>query len=493
MIKPDFSRKSLIGLIAGIIIIYLILLIPGPGIPVPELGRKEPFLWNQDSFWTELQNRFEEGRRNDLAGLDSEIEKGFEYIRDLLSRLASENVGPDSPILNDLEERMFYVAADLAACPDRLPVYIRLFGRMRYLIKEQSGHWDMNSSIVRNRIYRLIYGGRAAIEEIMLQADREIVPDLINGDDEESSTPSSEILGVKIHSGDILVSRGGAPTSALIARGNDYPGNFSHVALVYINDQTGQVSIVEAHIELGVTISSIDKYLKDTKLRVMVLRLRSDHPALADNPMLPHEAARQAFERANSEHIPYDFDMNFNDNTGLFCSEVASSPYHNLGVDLWMGISNISSIGVRSWLSAFGVKYFETQEPSDLEYDPQLTVVAEWRDPETLYKDHLDNAVIDVMLEGAEKGDQLEYDWYKLPIARILKVYSVILNVFGAVGPIPEGMPAAAALRNDRFSTKHESIKGELLCLAGEFEKNHGYKPPYWELVKLTRLAASGK
>ena len=37
-----------------------------------------------------------------------------------------------------------------------------------------------------------------------------------------------------------------------------------------------------------------------------------------------------------------------------------------------MGISRISSPGVARWLAAFGVRRFETQEPSDLEYDPQL-------------------------------------------------------------------------------------------------------------------------
>ena len=45
-----------------------------------------------------------------------------------------------------------------------------------------------------------------------------------------------------------------------------------------------------------------------------------------------------------------------------------------------------------------------TLEPSDLEYDPQLTVVAEWHDPGTLFKDHLDNAVTDVLLEDANSG-----------------------------------------------------------------------------------------
>ncbi|MCP5049548.1 MAG: hypothetical protein GY940_20430, partial [bacterium] len=132
-------------------------------------------------------------------------------------------------------------------------------------------------------------------------------------------------------------------------------------------------------------------------------------------------------------------------------------------------------------------KYFETQEPSDLEYDPQLSVVAEWRDRETLYKDHLDNAVIDIMLEGAEKGDKLTYNWYLLGVGRLLKAYSVVLNLMGGVGPVPEGMSAAAALKNIHFRKKHDNFKEQLVAKAREFKEKNGYTPPYWELLKLTR------
>jgi hypothetical protein len=205
--------------------------------------------------------------------------------------------------------------------------------------------------------------------------------------------------------------------------------------------------------------------------------------------MLPHEAATIAFRRAQSEHIPYDFEMDLKDNSKLFCSEVASDPYSQLGIKLWMGISRISSPGVRSWLSDFGIRNFETQEPSDLEYDPQLTVVAEWRDPETLYKDHLDNAVIDVMLEGAEAGERLNYDWYKLPVGRLAKGYSWLKNLLGSVGPIPEGMNATAALKNDHFSRHHTSIKILVMLKAENYREIRGYNPPYWELINLARQA----
>jgi hypothetical protein len=158
-------------------------------------------------------------------------------------------------------------------------------------------------------------------------------------------------------------------------------------------------------------------------------------------------------------------------------------------VQLWMGLSHISSAGLRSWLGAFGVRHFETQEPSDLEYDPQLRVVAEWRDPATLRKDHFDNAVTEVMLEGAEAGERLTYDWYLHPVARVLKAYSSILNLVGREGPVPEGMPAAAALRNKFYSGRHDAIKRELTKLSGVFEREKGYAPPFWDLVQLARIA----
>jgi hypothetical protein len=323
----------------------------------------------------------------------------------------------------------------------------------------------------------------------MLQSPKDAFPVLVKKSDAPSQTPAADVRNVKIHSGDILVSRGGAPTSALIARGNDYPGNFSHIAFVYVDPGTHEAKIVESHIEIGVVVSTVEEYLKDKKLRVMLLRPRADLPQIMKDPMLPHKAAEFAYKRANEEHIPYDFAMDYKDHSKLFCSEVASAAYEQFGVHLWAGISRISSPGLRRWLSSFGVRHFETQEPSDLEYDPQLTVVAEWRDQATLKKDHYDNAVTEVMLEGAEKGDELSYQWYLLPLARTVKGYSVIMNLFGRTGPVPEGMSATAALRTQYYDKRHGAIKERLSLKADQFKADHGYAPPYWQLVKLARKA----
>jgi hypothetical protein len=388
---------------------------------------------------------------------------------------------------------MFEIAPKVAGCKTNTTEYIQLGTDLRKVVKDQSANWDMNSDAARITLYRLLYGGRTAIEEIMMQVPAGSLPGLIRGTDEPSQTPSAEIQNVRLHSGDILVSRGGAPTSALISRGNDYPGNFSHIAFVYVDPQSHEAKIVESHIEVGVVASTVEEYFKDKKLRVMLLRPRANLPQIIKDPMLPHKAAEFSYKRVSEGHIPYDFEMNYKDHAKLFCSEVASEGYERYGVTLWSGISYISSPGLRKWLAAFGVRHFETQEPSDLEYDPQLVVVAEWRNPETLRKDRMDNAVTEVMLEGAEKGDELSYKWYLLPIARLVKAYSVVLNVFGKAGPVPEGMSATAALRTQDYTDKHNTINERLAAKAEQYKKEHGYEAPYWALVSLAREVKKGR
>jgi hypothetical protein len=480
-----YPRKSI--LVLSVVLLYLLLLIPLKNdLSVPEVT-DTPFTWKQDSVWKSLELKFISAKVEGCDKIKFIVDPLIKDSELLLKEISADTLEPSDEKFITLENNIFFIAPLIPICTQYLRDYINFYSNLRNVVKEQTRNWDMNSTDAKNTLYRLLYGNRIAIEEIMLQLPDNQVATLIKGVNESSLTPSAEILGVKVHSGDILVSRGGAPTSALIARGNDYPGNFSHIALVHIDEKTKLISIIESHIERGVTVSSLDEYLNDKKLRIMVLRLRAD--LISDNPMLPHLAAEYSLSEAKRKHIPYDFEMNIAESEKQFCSEVASSAYKKFGITLWTGLSTISSRGTRNWLSAFGVKYFETQEPSDLEYDPQVSVVAEWRDPETLYKDHLDNAVTDVMLEEADSGKALSFDWYLLPIGRMMKFYSVILNMFGKEGPIPEGMSAEAALKNVDYSDTHDQIKSKLIFLAEQFKIHKRYTPPYWELVDLARHA----
>jgi hypothetical protein len=488
--RTRIVRRVAIGA-AALALAYLLLLLPEPPPSLAAAGRGEaarPFAWQQDAYWERLEAGFARARAAGCDAIRGDARARLDALADTVDRLGHGTHAPGAPILAEAEARVFDAALAVAACPALLPETVQLTSRLRDAVKRQSERWDPRDRRGREALYRVLQGSRAAIEEAILQAPPDAAPpDLTPGADEPSATPSVLLHGVRIHSGDVLLSRGGAATSALIARGNDFPGSFSHVALVHVEAGTGRVRIVEAHIERGVAIATPEEYLRDRKLRVLVLRPRADLPAVAADPLLPHAAATAALARAEAGRIAYDFAMDAQDPTRLFCSEVAGQAYRKLGVELWPAASHISSPGVRAWLAALGVRHFETLEPADLEYDPQLRVVAEWRDVDALRKEHHDNAVTDAMLAAAEAGAPLRHDPLKLPLARLAKAWSVGLNAAGKVGPVPQGMSATTALRSQWYTAEHARLRARVDARAAEHLAARGYPPPYWRLVQLAR------
>ncbi len=388
--------KRILYFIAALAILYVLLLIPDSQENnfKADTGKK-PFAWNRDAQWLQMEELFKQAKQMDTAKLDSLINACRAVAENEFTLLQNKKTPAQDSTWTRTENNFFILASLVAVKQNYIPWLTGYYTRLRNLIKQQSQQWDMNETASRNTVYTLLYGLRAAVEEVLLQTDNLKFPAAMLVNNERSATPAASIFGIEVHSGDLLVSRGGAEVSALISRGNDYPGNFSHIALIYVDERTKEPFLIEAHIEKGVAIASVAQYENDKKLRFMVMRPRADLPVMIADSMLPQKAAKYMFEEAGKKHFPYDFKMNFNDTTEMFCSEVASYAYRKNGLQVWKYPSTISSAGVVNWLHDFGVENFVTQMPSDLEYDPQLSVVAEWRDRETLFKDHIDNAAMD--------------------------------------------------------------------------------------------------
>lgn len=480
-------RRSLFILVR---ILFLSCFVSACDPELPSMPASTPFTWSQDTRWETYEVAFREAREAGCDSVSPELDSLLAEIERIVHVLNTEGVSPDSPELLRLEESVFAAAPRAAVCRTRLPDFQKAFAAVRDAVKHASRGWNMGERGHRERLYRLIYGGRAAVEEAMLQGPLTDADSILAGNaDARPWLPSTTIQGVTLQSGDLLLSRGGAASSALIARGNDFPGNFSHVALARVDGGTGEPTVVEAHIEMGVKPATAEAYLADHKLRILVLRPRQDLPAIAADPQLPDRAAGLALDEALRRHIPYDFALDFRDPDRMFCSEVGYWAYREQGIELWMGMSTLSSPGLVRWLHYVGVRHFETHEPSDLEYDPQLEVVAEWIDPETLWKDHVDNAVMDVMLEGADAGDELSYSVWMTPAAVVMKAWSWTKNRFGGVGSVPEGMGPLTALRIRDLTAHHESLVRATLLRADAYREANGYRPPYWDLVVLAREA----
>ncbi len=478
------KRRTLqrVGL-AALCIIGLLWLPPCPH-DEPPARTDDSFAWNAAPQFEQLAARFD---ANEACPADVQTRAAaLEADADALGRAATP---PDDARWDAVLQGLFELTADMGRCADAGPRFLAVRNALWRNAKAASVSWPSDAS-GRQTLYRLLYGSRAASEALLLQLPAEEAPTLNRVDTVPSQTPSVDYEGVRIHSGDLLVSRGGAPTSAFIARGNDYPGNFSHVAVVHV-DESGEAKLIEAHIEKGIAIATPEAYFRDKKLRVLVLRMRPEHPVMIADPMMPHRAAQAALAEANARHVPYDFEMDFADPQEQFCSEVASTHYAEQGVTLWKTLSSFSSRGLANWMAAFGVTHFETHSPSDLEYDPALSVVAEWHSRDTLLDDHLDNAVIDQMLEEAQEGAPLDYSYAKLPLARLAKAYSFVLNQLGEVGPVPEGMSPVVALRATWLAEQHAARKAKLKAAVEAFEGERGRLPAYWELVGLAAGDAS--
>ncbi len=481
-------RLGILGAVAVGLLITLFIPDSGPEpAPIPD---SHPFRWDRAELFAKLEEDFQASRSSTLEAtreiFDGLEQDGLRAIEEI------ERGGSSVPVeaLARLESIQFELAAHAAAHAPLLPRAHGFIQEARFTVMRTARAWPLDRAEVHAAVYRVIYGGRSAIEEALAQTGSAVLPALVHLEDIPSSTPWTEVAGVRVHSGDILLSRGGAPTSALIARGNDFPGVFSHAALVHVARETGEATVIEALIERGAVLSTAEEYLEAKRLRILLLRPRPGLDALELDPLAPHEAASVMLARVREGEVRYDFPMDWEDPEKLFCSEVPYHAYRAVGIDLWAVQSEMSEPGLMRWLASLGVRHFTTLVPSDLEYDPRLGAVAEWRDVSTLRQHRFDNVILDVLLEGADRGDRLGYAWYYLPVARMVKGWSVAQAILGGVPKIPTGMSAPTALRVDALSHRiHPALRASIEGKAAAFLDEKGYEAPYWVLFEMAREA----
>lgn len=479
--------KILFRILAAIILLYLILMIPfSSENPVRLTTTEQPFEWGSDTLWNKLETDFEHLQTNHDPNIFTKLIY-YQNETDSLIQLISKNEKELlSPAADSLLISFFNYSILIPFQPAYTDSLYARYKKIRIAVKEMQTLLpdDINT---KRSIYKLLYGTRAAMEEIILQLPQKSDA-LVIFDSGKEDDSGINVHGLQIKSGDVLLSRGSASVSALIARASNFPGNFSHVALLHINESGKEIKVIESHIEKGVAIADSTAYFKDKKQRILVLRKRN-----TNDKMVAHKAAGSMLELLSKHSIPYDFSMDFQDADKMFCSEVASYAYSTQGIKLWSVPSGISHPGAVAWLNSFGVQYFSTQMPSDLEYDKEMMLIAEWYDRDLLWEDHVYNAAMDALYEQAKQGLQPEASFWLLPVARVLKGWSVIKNKMGYIGPIPEGMNATTALKNTWLTENHEDLVKQIKVSANEFQKTKGYLPPYWQLVKMANMHAAEK
>lgn len=247
-----------------------------------------------------------------------------------------------------------------------------------------------------------------------------------------------------LESGDIIVSRGNAFTSAAIARVGNEDSQFSHVSFVYKDDK-GILHTTEAHIEIGSVALKFDAHLAQKNARAIVFRYKDQK--------LAHKAARHMYlkvknySKNNRNNINYDFSMNYKSNTELFCSEVVYDglQHASMGKVKIPKYKTTFDYKLADFLIKMGINItprtvhkFDTFGPGDLEFDRRFDLVAEWRDPSKIVNVRVKDAVLTKMFEwmSEEKyrfkpGSKVSAKAYMAYVARrIPKLQSSFIKKF---------------------------------------------------------------
>jgi hypothetical protein len=203
-------------------------------------------------------------------------------------------------------------------------------------------------------------------------------------------------------SGDILLVRGTIHNSAAIARIGDVDSQFSHAALIYI-DKRGCQYVVEALIADGATYGSLHYALAHNLGRAVIFR----HPD-AD---LAHRAAETIFRKVRRSrwffrrHIPYDFSMELDETGRMFCSKLIRVAFAEASNGEFVMPAFPTRFEQASWdfLDRIGVTAVRTFAPGDMELEPGLEAIAEWRDFDRTSNLRLQDFVMAKLFEWMER------------------------------------------------------------------------------------------
>lgn len=451
----------------------------GPSIPVERENR---------SRWAAFDEVYHEARDRGCPAVYDVLDDQLARVDSMAAALRQSSVAPGDGRPDLLAAEFMASAALASVCRDRLPQLQNGYSRAAAAIRVAARNWDYSNPAHTDRLYVLLDELRAGRDQaILLGSPDDAAPVTAGPAALNPSVPSGEWAGIRVQSGDLLLSRGTVASSALTSRGNERPGVFSHVALLHIDPNTETMTFVEAFPETGAVGHDVDFYRGDPKRRLLVLRPRSDLPAVETDPSFAHRAASGGLALVSERTIEFDFALDTGERKAMFCSEIPLYAYGDLGLRLWDPPSVISSPGKVHWLYSLGGRHFETQVPTDLELEPDLEVVGEWFDPPSLWLDLVDNVASDALFELADAGENLRTPAWLVPVVIGMKAWSWTLNRFGRDGPLPRGAKPLQALRFRDFANRHAALVEFLLVESMVYETQHGHRPFYPDLLAMAR------
>jgi hypothetical protein len=277
-----------------------------------------------------------------------------------------------------------------------------------------------------------------------------------------------------LKSGDVILTRGTSFVSATIVQIGVQNVQYSHLGLIHIENENDpkrrKVYILESLIESNVGVRTFQEFLDSKPSRIAVFRQKDREKAKA--------AAEYMYRRVIGEKrpggIPYDFAMDDEDNSKLFCAEVVLDAYAQAGLKVPFVMTSYN-LRNRDILDSFGVGVTETFAPADIEIDPRFELTLEWRDSSRIYEEHKKDAITRTMFRWME-DPQLDYTF----VSNFLKA-----DLMAYAGYYLRRIPLLKKIVDDQVSMyigieqirsiKNVEILGNILYAQLEKERRHNF------------------
>ena len=209
---------------------------------------------------------------------------------------------------------------------------------------------------------------------------------------------------VELMPGDVLLQRGRVHNSAAIARVGDVDSQFSHISILAPDDD-GKLVMVEALIEEGSIVTSLDAALAHGIGRAILFRCRDRELAERSSRMIREAIVSTA--ASPETRILYDFTMEVGGYRELYCAKLVRLAY-SMGSTGDLQLPTFATrldMKNRDFVARIGVTATQTFAPGDMELEPGFDIVAEWHDYRVSSELRLKDMIMLKLFEWMESHD----------------------------------------------------------------------------------------
>lgn len=303
--------------------------------------------------------------------------------------------------------------------------------------------WTDNSEITVRNINRALRYFEDSVGEHSLglgdSKEKSFNMKTFSGNEPFVITKNGQFFDIKndFRAGDLILMRGSSEVSAAIARVTDVNTQFSHIAIVTQDPKSGQLFLAESLIEKGLVVSPIQDLIDHRIARAVIYR--------SEDSQLAAKASEKIWDMAHDgKKYLYDFSMNMEENSKLFCSEVIKVAYETADPKFKIPLfgSGLHPAS-REFLRGIGVEDKTTKifAPADIELDHRFSMVAEFRDYSRTSKQRIYDTIFDKVFQWMDEGGSFKK-------SKILSILAWAGNALSNIGPVKKlawkiGIPIA--------------------------------------------------